>query len=1113
MPAPAPKVRKPRRWLRRFALLTLLLLVGVWLAPNIAARSGLPNRIVRDATSDMRGTVEIGSASLGWFSPIELRDVVAKDAQGRVLLTAPRITSTRSLLALLTNRADLGAFTLHQPVAEVRFENGATNVEDAIANYLKDDSTPTSSRPAVSVHVTDGTLVLHDGDKHTQIESLDVEIGVPSSKAEPITVAMRSASPGSLDATLSLAEKSNVNVTAAAFPLEAISPVFKRLDPSINVSGILTAKLEAGWSKDAAMVECTASIRNFDLVAAALKGDRLRLASVELPLKAELTGHHLKLERAELKCDIGTFTASGSFDPDEEVDKVFEKHGVRVEGNLDLAKMAATLPRLMHVREGTAIREGNLIVKLSSRAAENGTTWDGEVRTSALKAERGGKTIEWTEPLAVEFSGRVPAGQLPTFDKFICRSDFIAINAKGSPESFRAAANVYLDRLATRLGEFVDLRGTTLAGEGSAWVVASRTPQGDFKVETGIELKQFAFSDGARRGLQEQALSVKLSSAGNWPKGGAIRVDSGSLTVAAAADSAELKLLEPIPDARKPAAGTLSAKVNGDLGRWMSRVRGFVRVPNYTFGGQTLANGTLRFAEGTLAIDKLSVGIDQAVFRGAGLNLNEPRIDASANLSVKKTAVEFANFQIRSPVLAVADGKLTIETPADGNTAVSGGGNAATDLERLGRTVKISNDPKGSDSFHGQGAGPIRFRWQGDTTNFGGTLDVKDFTYGDPKASGISEPTLKLDLDAQYDQSLDRLTFHHAKADRPGLAIDGKGTFAKFDTSQDVNLNGTLVYDLAKLSPDLRQSFGGNLQAVGTGTRPFSLSGSLGGPKPNVFAKLNADAGIGWDSVKAYGFEMGRGEFTVKLVHGKADISPIHATFGEGKIWLSPSARFDPEPAEFSCAKGKIVDRTKLTPAVTAGALGYALPAIANAAQATGEISAILDDNRIPLADVTRARIKGQLVIHKAVVGPGPVITAILQATGSTSTTMTLANELTVPVRVENGRVHHENFAITVNNYTIRTFGSVGFDGTLAMVAEVPIPGTLPALKNNPVLKKALEGKIVKVPLSGTVSKPTLDPNFFPTAVASLARDAMKGIGKDLLNKELEKLFPIVPKK
>jgi len=427
--------------------------------------------------------------------------------------------------------------------------------------------------------------------------------------------------------------------------------------------------------------------------------------------------------------------------------------------------------------------------------------------------------------------------------------------------------------------------------------------------------------------------------------------------------------------------------------------------------------------------------------------------------------------------------------------------------------LKLATDPKGTDSLHGRGAGPVRFRWQGDTTTFDGTLIVKDFAYGDPKLSGIREPELRVVLDGQFDQTPDRLTIKKGTVERSGLQADVRGTFSNFATTQNVDLGGTLVYDLAKLTPDLRESFGGSFAAVGKGTRTFAIAGALGGKQPNVFARVNAEGGVGWESVRAYGFDMGPGEFTVKLENGRAAISPIRATFGEGKISLSPAARFDPEPAELTFAKGLVVERSKLTPAVTAGALGYALPAIANAAQANGEISAVLEDARIPLADVTKASMKGRLLIHKATIGPGPVITEIMKATGSTNTVMTLANETAVPVRVEGGRVHHENFAITVNNYTIRTSGSVGFDGSLAMVAEVPVPGTLPLLKNNPLLKKSLEGKIVKVPLGGTVNKPTLDPNFFATAVTGLAREAMKGAGKELLNKEIEKLFPLFPKK
>ena len=244
------------------------------------------------------------------------------------------------------------------------------------------------------------------------------------------------------------------------------------------------------------------------------------------------------------------------------------------------------------------------------------------------------------------------------------------------------------------------------------------------------------------------------------------------------------------------------------------------------------------------------------------------------------------------------------------------------------------------------------------------------------------------------------------------------------------------------------------------------------------------------------------------LTRGVLTVSPVKASFGGGQFTVTPTVRLDPEPAELSLAKGKLVDHAKLTPQVCATALGYALPLIAKSTQSEGEISVNIDDNRVPLAFPEKAALKGAIVIHRAVVGPGPVMTEIAKLLGAQNTTMTLANEMTVPVKVENGRVHHENFRVTVNGYAISTSGSVGFDGTMALVADVPIPGTLPLLRNNPSVAKAAAGKIVKVPIGGTVSHPQLDPRGFNASIAALAGDALKDVGKEMLNKELEKILP-----
>ena len=126
--APVPKRRSFfARWARRLLPLVVLLVLLVWFAPTIVAKTELRNRIARAATADLKGTLHVGGASFGWFSPIELTDVTITDEAGRTIATVPKVTSEKSLLALARNRADLGTFTLDGAALTVVLEKGTTN--------------------------------------------------------------------------------------------------------------------------------------------------------------------------------------------------------------------------------------------------------------------------------------------------------------------------------------------------------------------------------------------------------------------------------------------------------------------------------------------------------------------------------------------------------------------------------------------------------------------------------------------------------------------------------------------------------------------------------------------------------------------------------------------------------------------------------------------------------------------------------------------------------------------------------------------------------------------------------------------------------------------------
>jgi translocation and assembly module TamB len=122
---------------------------------------------------------------------------------------------------------------------------------------------------------------------------------------------------------------------------------------------------------------------------------------------------------------------------------------------------------------------------------------------------------------------------------------------------------------------------------------------------------------------------------------------------------------------------------------------------------------------------------------------------------------------------------------------------------------------------------------------------------------------------------------------------------------------------------------------------------------------------------------------------------------------------------------------------------------------------------------------------------------------------MTVPAETVVPVRVEKGAVHHQNFVVQIGGHTVITSGSVGLDGKLDLVADVPVPAGL--LKGSPAAARALAGKRVKVPIAGTLSRPALDPRQFQAAVAKLASEAAVDLGKEFFNKELDRLFPGMP--
>ncbi len=176
--------KKKRKWLRRIGLLLLFLAILIALAPYIVAKTGLVNHIAAPMLEDLDGTVTVGDASLGWFSPVELRDVVLKDSAGAVVVRVEKITLERSVLGMWNNNADLGTIEVDRPVLDLVCDGPTTNLEKALKKYFRPGPMPQSDRPALVAVVRDGSATIRNPAKTISrtLTGLEATVTIPESR-------------------------------------------------------------------------------------------------------------------------------------------------------------------------------------------------------------------------------------------------------------------------------------------------------------------------------------------------------------------------------------------------------------------------------------------------------------------------------------------------------------------------------------------------------------------------------------------------------------------------------------------------------------------------------------------------------------------------------------------------------------------------------------------------------------------------------------------------------------------------------------------------------------------------------------------------------------------
>ena len=296
---------------------------------------------------------------------------------------------------------------------------------------------------------------------------------------------------------------------------------------------------------------------------------------------------------------------------------------------------------------------------------------------------------------------------------------------------------------------------------------------------------------------------------------------------------------------------------------------------------------------------------------------------------------------------------------------------------------------------------------------------------------------------------------------------------------------------------------------------PVSLQPQARNDTAAWLRSLSIDSSTTWSAGALEGMRLDAGETPLRLFEGQLALGPFDVGFGGGRLRGAPWVQLLPAPGELIVPKGRLVERMVLAGPLADRWMNWMFPIVGRSMRTQGMVSVDVAGARLPLSDPWGGDAAGEMVFENLEVTPGPLmaplanLVAKLQAVidprfafGDRAVLLRVRPE-PVRVRLAAGRAWHDGLVMDMGQLQLRSAGSVGADGTLAMVVEVGFRGDLVA--GAPQLAKLLRTPLV-IPLKGTSDRPQFDAGAIDGLIARIVDNTAEGIIKDGFERGLDGL-------
>ncbi|MFP6612628.1 MAG: hypothetical protein VB835_09985 [Pirellulales bacterium] len=1142
------RLGKAAQWALRISILLTAIGALAYFAPWIVSKTGLRNQLAAEFLSGLR--TDIGRAELSWFAPLRFYNAQLSDADGNRLLQAKSASIEATLFDVLFGGQDNLKLTIENPQLFLSMRSDGSNIEDALERLLSGDG----DGSPISIDITDGSILIADVGGTVSGSASDVNFVFKYRPAQSQPIAIQATAnvglggeketTGRLAFDFAAAEADTVvRVSTQSMPLAPLAPILRRFTRDLNLEGTLTSDIEVRWDPAAANdgVAVAGKLDVVDLRAAAaywFGPDTLLLDQLVADARLVIHENRLQIDAATMRSELAELEIRGGMGWDTTaVEALLADKNYHAEGSVNIAKCAERLPRLLKLKDDTRVTSGEIALRLDSAIEDGARRWTGEITSSDLEGETGGRQISWKQPIEVTYRlVRLPNGQLG--GDFTGGSEFLKIIGNGTATSATVSAAGDLGGLTASLRQFVDLGDVELAGRFSA-AGNLRRKGDDFQSDGHLLLQESVFALEGRPPIRESRLTLAFEASGTAEKSRLIRIDAAKLRVLAGGDRLQAELTAAVNRLANDVQWPVAFSISGKLGSWLPRIRNWLPLQHWDIRGGVEATGNLAVAAKYIDLSDAKVQVTDFQVNGGGLAIAEPRgeLAVSGSWDAENSVFRTSDATIASSAASARFDELMVELLAGKRPQLSGTAVVNADLSRLQTwiadwptAVRLAGALNAQLRLSGAN-GIIRGDTAATIRQLAVSRPLRAERRGEILAVGQSqkwikvweEPITTFSGSAEYAAAADQLAiskfgFQSRLAGVTGVA----GSIEQLTTGPLASLRGVLHYDLDVVNDLVALYTGDNVHLTGRGKREFAFRGPLTATIPDTaaetdhwIAKIVASAALDWDSIKAYGLTVGEGELAGTINDGLVQFSPLDLAFSGGRLRTTPMLHFPKDSPRLTLSKNSQIERARITPELCQSWLQYVAPLLASATRAEGIFSIELHNGDVPVTQPRDSNLTGDLTIHSAQVSPGPAsrqIVAIAQqvdailrrrAVQQSSAMLNITNQV-IPFEVRDRRVHHRDFRIEVGDVELRSGGSVGLDSTLALIVEIPIRDRW--VERDPGLRP-LRGQTLKIPIRGTLSKPKVDNRVLKNLAKTIAGGTVTNLIDDALEKGLDSLF------